>query len=916
MEITETGLFKDKYNLEIKDFLRIVSFTGNFSDRSEQILKRYSAEGTFPDSTLFDYLSTVASMVTGRIINEDDIWMASQVRNFVDDKIDSFLQRNCTKDSFFKTGFREECFLHVIYKVKTGLERYNDKRLKGKTRMLLPEKEDMESLDIKEENVTEEKNVEDSGGNKKTNKTVVLPEEEKNLSTTISTDREANYNLPFHDFVEETYFSSEFIAQKTVEVLSLANESFRDKKNVEGFLPELANTALFLYNNTPSWFGLTAADICPLIYDSITEYISKGNEDKNLLPARFFDDCTQLVFNYMQKRKEVITRNMPSNNFFEEDVTDLEWEECVLKQPDNNLPSSGSDKSLSLTESEYQEKRNYLATVVSSITLNWEMTQNFMVDLDNIAIENCKDSSPLHINDLFNFIEGKVDLFLKQFVEKNPGTESMLPEEFHNDCVQMVIYKLQSKLQEYPSTVKDALTHPVEIAESISSLYKDMNESEIEEEMSSRAIWHHTNILSDNTPVEVQDISQEQETSIPGINENNNVLEELEEEISHIGSEIEFTVKEEESALLLPDEKVEADSQNITEEEVNLPINGEIIEPENEALLLQERFDLKLQDFLDIAVFDNSFKEKALKSLNAFSKLSRLSFDEIIKHLDSVSDSLVLDVVKNNKEWEIVDIWQYIENHSSLLATNSNSLEDKEKNSFHEGCFAYVIYQVKIKTGELLNDKSEKLDLQSIIDLPYGKYINEMPEVTRADRDELISELNLKEKLINSNFDCGHFVAYMDSLIPNIERVLDYPVYKISDVLTYINTSLDSYKTENVNACKGNIYIIFRYISLALKRILQQTGNGTTNGRPIGITWAIDESGSNDAIIDPITAGLVHKEEKKYKFASKAFYIIIAFIFLVLLLLFMAVVPGCGDKLLSHRETKNDTRASTITRIF
>lgn len=961
MRTADTGLFKDKYNLEIKDFIKIVSFAENFPKRSEQILKKYSDEGQFPDKILLNYLDTVSSMITARISNNSDTtWLTGHVRSFIDNKTDFFLQTNCSAESFFKDGFREECFLYIVFDIKNKPDIYNlNKPIKKGVQPLSeqaggqPNPEGPETLlEQNTDNIQEQPKdkVQDKKTRLHTSKSDKRPDIQlKETARYSQSQPEADFSLPFKDFIENTDFSSELIAQKKILVMSEAAECFSDKRIADDFMSELADCALFLYNNTPTWFGLTASDMCPVIYEAVNNYILQNKGNKNLLGEQFFNNCTLLVFNFMQKRQDITSQKVQQNNVSEEDLTDLEWEEFTERHKELHAYVHDTDNDVFITESEYQERRNYLATVISSITLNWELTQNFMAGLDDIAMETVQGISRILPDELSDHISARIDTYLKRFIESNK-VEGVLPDNFHSDCTKLAVYKLRMKIHENESFETKVPTGKFDIIAPIQSLYSGKNDEENNEFGEKTGEDNNTGIdeaLPEHLPEESAEPLNEtavkeevceqtepgqnyekpeiiirDEAIMPEVDAKDDRNDEHTENVIDETDTAEVILQEESRDNVQQDEYTVPEPDTTAENEVSenksgriqvpdtedMPATGETanadnlpLEPNESTGLFHDKFDLSLTDFLDSADFGDNFSDNAMKSVKMYSKSSRISPEEIINRLDSVADSLVNDITQNNKQWEVSDIWQYIENHSRLLLTNEHITEDSEKNGFYEACFAYVIYLIKIKTGEL-NTYSIDTDFQSISGEPYGQYISKMPEASRNDMDKLIKELIKKETLLNKDFDREHFVAYMDSLIPNIERVLDYPVYKISDVLQYINTSLENYKKEGVNKCTGHVPIIFGYVSLALKRILQQTGNGTTEGRE---QYYEPDNGTGFGTVDDEATKLHLKEEKKYRTASRILYVIVAFIILVLLILFIGTIPEWGGKFLTLHETGN-----------
>jgi len=417
--------FRGKYNLGITDFIKGISFPEDFLLLSTEALSKYPGQGVFSESWLFEYLNNISERFIDAIENDRIDWMTGHLRSFTDQKVDSFLEANAKKPLKDLDRFKDECFLYIIYRIKTEVER-NKKR-------------DINSFSPRND-------------------------------VKFYTDR---YHLLFRDFLNQTPVGAkDYISYLDNVSVALAS-SLDGKDKLKEFTDHLDLLASIIVKTASEYSNdVLTIKLKQTMSELIDSYLNAKNINPKSLPEKFYDNCFLIVIYRIQLWEKEGKISLLSKAGKEPDknieniqpakpvaepkrLTNLENENKPVYTPplfDKETYNMGVNEFIQdvpFFDKKYVEDEISLI-ISSSKKSNISDTKlisylNALSDALNKEIDkNGKEWKIIHIRRL---IEHKIGVFLKD----TPLTETREGRKLYDACFVFVLDKLKKYAQEKES---------------------------------------------------------------------------------------------------------------------------------------------------------------------------------------------------------------------------------------------------------------------------------------------------------------------------------------------------------------------------------------------------------------------------------------------------------------------------------
>lgn len=248
MTTNASDQFRGKYNLGITDFIKGISFPEDFLLLSTEALSKYPGKGMFSESWLFEYLNNISERFIDAIDNDRIDWMTGHLRSFTDQKVDSFLEANAKKPLSDADKFKDECFLYIVYRIKTEVER-NKKR-------------GIDSFSPKND-------------------------------VKFYTDR---YHLLFRDFLSQTPVGAKDYVSYLDNISVTLASSLKGKDKLKDFTDHLDLLASIIVKTATEYTNdVLTIKLKLTMSELIDSYLNARNINPENLPEKFYDNCFLII---------------------------------------------------------------------------------------------------------------------------------------------------------------------------------------------------------------------------------------------------------------------------------------------------------------------------------------------------------------------------------------------------------------------------------------------------------------------------------------------------------------------------------------------------------------------------------------------------------------------------------------------
>lgn len=408
MAANSAGSYRNKYNLGIADFVNVVSFPDDFPEHCSAAFIKYADEGAFPGYSLIGFLDNISESFTNRIENEHIGWPAHDVRSFVDNKADSFLEINAKDRITDREQFREDCFLYVIYRTKLKLQ-LKTGNLKG-------------SIGLSESEVR---------------------------------DYPDYYYLGFREFLDKYPYSKKDLINHWSYIEPVMAKVLPDEEARIYFIDHLFKVTYSIDKLLSGDMVLTALQTRDSVKDSVDNYLSELKLSEKSFNKMFYDSCFLVIVYkiYALKQKE---------NGVDED--DTYFVQVVGERFNRNSlifdfdPSAwyigGYDqffsefiKGISVSVDDYVSCLENISVGINIALPGNEKLKDFIEHLSSLASiivktnpENRYDVTALKLRAA---VKDLIDMHLKN----READISVLQDSFYDDCFRIIIYRIQMAMK-------------------------------------------------------------------------------------------------------------------------------------------------------------------------------------------------------------------------------------------------------------------------------------------------------------------------------------------------------------------------------------------------------------------------------------------------------------------------------------
>jgi len=690
--------------------------------------------------------------------------------------------------------------------------------------------------------------------------------------------------LSFADYLEKVNLSEADIEKKSEAVIAVAYGILKTMALTESFISFLVDTASGICN-TPSMLDSNVKDLRKEIRKIIKDFFTSNQKNTNLLSREFYDDCFSIIVSKILEEREIDKNSLET---IEDEKINFPTESEVLEDLLNNTVNPYTvDYSLlfwdfvqeTVFSKEVVENKLKRVLEIAVRTIPGSDKMSFTCYLIDVAWFTYNNTPAVFERPAIESCQMLKEM-IKGYVTERNGNKNILTQSFYDDCVFVIFNEIQKRLNKDRHSAVEGVERRLP-AKSIKMLLPDFS-------LSLPDFIALVSVRDQDYLDKRSNVSAISTGLLESIDQMKNFLAYLDDiarrfcaNAAKAGSPMTaaaarnnavflingfFQEKDLDTSILttrfyddcfyvvicrmqtlINEGKVSWGNVNVYEKGyIDEYINTfEIGTGDTGQRIYRESYNTLLKDFLYTLTFDEEYEQDTVKLLTSYSHVGGFSVSKLIHYLSAVLDLLTEDIRKNTKDWKVIDVKRYIDHKMDLFFVYNPDTRPGNKLELYDCCFAYMVYKLKVNKNKRLGNnagENEYEEINNIGDLIYINYIDKMPVVSKQDINYAFDRLCLKESLLNKEFNCAHFKAFADSLVPKIIEASKSPGCKVFDILGYISQSIVNYRKLGENRCAGFTAFAFHYVSLLVKQARQRKRDMVIRERKINTVSNVNTS--------------------------------------------------------------------------